>query len=376
MKSNSQNLTETEKKYLVDTANQGKIINLQSRTELEPQPQIKDLEKPLLERTPPICLSKGQHPKQHACIPAKFTINPNLEQNLRIGVFRKAKTYNAWVRFSNSGKMDDRKKGVLGLAIKLIDVDGNGRVQDFLLINKPIFFASTVADYMDILKFQSGGLISKLLGLFKISLLKSLRIVLCKISKKQVHPLSQKYWSAAPFKHGKKYRVKYILEPTTSVPKTRAKSHNALSKFLVDKLNYDGAVFEFEFYLHVSDGTNNMPIYNWTKKWNEKVNRFHAATLTISGCTGLAQKLERNSREFGEKLSFSPGNCLPEHEPYGELNRIRMQVYAEVAKQRRQTNWNVTTTDDGKIDGTTAFAGAWPLPEENPTVCPFHTSDE
>ena len=382
---NIMNVSEEQKKALVD-ANPGDIINLKLREEVEGQQIDDDPTQPILDRIPPICRSKGQHPKQHACLPAKFTINPNLDEKLRIGVFSKDKTYDAWVRFSNSRTMDDTKRGTLGLAIKLNNIDEDGSVQDFLLINSPIFFASKVNEYMDVINFFRIEAKSEKLNFFlkkNMGLLKSLFNGLFRIQKAKRHPLSQKYWSAAPFKHGEGYNVKYILEPTEPAKNIKAKStgnSNALTEFLVYELSHENAVFKFNFYLQVSDKTLQMPINDFTKKWVERKagtsnqNMFHAATLTFLGCPELAQNIIK-TQEFGEKLSFSPGNCLPEHEPMGELNIVRKHVYAEVAKKRRAENWGITTTTDGTMDGTTA--GAWPMPQENPTeeLCPFHQSE-
>ncbi len=361
------------KQRLVEV-NRGKIINLALKKKFENQEvdvSKVGFEKPILERNPPICRAKGQHPKQHACLPAKFAINPNLDERLRIGVFREIKTYEAWIRFSNSRDMDDTDKGLQGIAIKLKSVEREDGVQDFLLVNSPVFFTSTVKNYTSILNFTEESFFGKIKEVFRNcgGVFQGLKNIIFKLRKIYRHPLAQTYWSAAPFKHGEDLKVKFILQPTNPAPAKESQTRHGLQEFIASYLSHEGVVFDFTFLLHVSDGTDEMPINDLTKQWPERgegelnQNLFHAATLTIIGCPELAENL-RNTQEFGEKLSFSPGNCLPEHEPLGELNLIRKHVYSEVAKGRRQENWGVETAD-----------GFWPMSTENPSLCPFHNPD-
>ncbi|MGB6268830.1 MAG: hypothetical protein WBF67_07435, partial [Olleya sp.] len=60
------------------------------------------------------------HTKMHGCVKAKFIIEPKLENNLKVGVFKNAETFNCWVRFSNSQTkpQKDKKKDIRGIAIK------------------------------------------------------------------------------------------------------------------------------------------------------------------------------------------------------------------------------------------------------------------
>src|SRR5262245_42329472 len=101
-----------------------------------------------LERRP---VPRDQHPKQHGCVHAKFVIRPGLDGNLREGLFKEEKVYDAWVRFSNGAQRDDTRPDVHGMAIKLMDVHGPKAVrisegepdqltQDFVMVDHPTFF--------------------------------------------------------------------------------------------------------------------------------------------------------------------------------------------------------------------------------------------
>ncbi len=66
------------------------------------------------------------HTKMHGCVKAVFTIEPGLPEELRVGLFKSERTYNAWIRFSSSSTTPqaDKKKDIRGMAIKLMGVPG------------------------------------------------------------------------------------------------------------------------------------------------------------------------------------------------------------------------------------------------------------
>ncbi len=112
---------------------------------------------------------------------ADFTVAEDLAEDLRVGLFATpGRTYEAWIRYSNAAvlreddlkagdpaKPDERKNGSRGMAIKVLDVDGemlsedDGRAnQDFLMINTPEFAFANVRDYLRlnrILMLSVGG---------------------------------------------------------------------------------------------------------------------------------------------------------------------------------------------------------------------------
>ncbi len=73
---------------------------------------------------------RGQHPKTLGCVRAEFVIEPDLPEHLRVGVFAEARRFLAVVRFSNGHHSDDRRGDIHGVAIKLLDVDGEKLLPD------------------------------------------------------------------------------------------------------------------------------------------------------------------------------------------------------------------------------------------------------
>ena len=92
---------------------------------------------------------RGQHAKHHGCVRAQFIVEPDLPLELRQGVFREPRTFLTWVRFSNGSKDDDTQGDIHGMALKLLDVEGDKildaerheRTQDFILMDHPVFFS-------------------------------------------------------------------------------------------------------------------------------------------------------------------------------------------------------------------------------------------
>lgn len=78
-----------------------------------------------------------------------------------------------------------------------------------------------------------------------------------------------------------------------------------------------------------------MPIENAAVAWREADAPFQkVATLVIE-----QQVFDTPERqEFGDRLSFNPRRCLPEHRPLGGLNRARRQVYRALSALRHGRN--------------------------------------
>lgn len=109
---------------------------------------------------------RGVHAKAHGCVRATFEVLPDIDENLRQGVFAQpGKKYSALVRFSNAATLvtpdstpgangGSPTQGSRGMAIKLLGVEGplvesahGAPTQDFLMVNQPVFAFANVEDY-------------------------------------------------------------------------------------------------------------------------------------------------------------------------------------------------------------------------------------
>src|ERR1043165_5916804 len=100
------------------------------------------------------------HAKITGCLKAEFIV-PELPDHLKVGLFKEAKTYPAWIRVSNGDTRitHDSKKDFRGFAIKLMNVPGKKldvnqpdiTNHDFILLNSKTFIADDVKKFTKIL---------------------------------------------------------------------------------------------------------------------------------------------------------------------------------------------------------------------------------
>jgi hypothetical protein len=306
----------------------------------------------IIKDNPTGIMRRDAHPKMHGVVKAEFVVEPDLPEELRIGVFRESRTYQAWIRFSNSGAIQpDIKNDIRGMAIKLMGVPGqkildqerNAQTQDFLVINTNIFIAKDVAEFDAMVKALAGGFFPTI-WFFLTHLQVGLNIL--KASKKIANPLQIRYWSTTPYLYGKN-AVKYSAFPqaqaTDNIPANP--TDDFLRQAMINQLS--GSEVKFDFAIQIQTDADTMPIEDPTQAWNEAVAPFRkVATINI-----LQQEFDSaKQREFGENLSFSPWHSLPDHRPLGGINRARKVVYHVISTFRHRynsvqltepNNWNI-----------------------------------
>jgi hypothetical protein len=286
-------------------------------------------------------MRRDAHPKMHGVVKAEFIIEPDLPEDLRVGLFREARTYEAWIRFSNQNAtiQADIKNDIRGMAIKLMGVPGrklleeeeSGQTQDFIVISTNIFVTKDVRQFDGLIKAMTSGTLPT-----AWYFLTHLRVLLnlCKSMKKFANPLQMRYWSTTPYLFGTG-AVKYSALPqspaTDTIPSTPQDDFLRLA--MIKQLQQGPA--KFDFAVQFQKNADSMPIEDPGVAWNETVSPFRkVATIKI-----LQQEFDSEAqREFGENLSFSPWHSLPEHRPLGGINRARKIVYRAISIFRHQVN--------------------------------------
>jgi hypothetical protein len=321
---------------------------------------------------------RGQHPKHHGLVRAVFRVDPSkLPPECRVGLFREKREFPALIRFSNGGKDDDRLPDVHGMAIKLMDVDGekvltaekDARTHDFILVDNPSFFVQDAIDYAPFseafakakgvnpsivrssLFFLSderrGGmaLITSLiasLGLGKaMAMAKAAKQAL---SKTPASPLTSRFWSTTPYALGRR-AVKYMVVPTSTAPPPEAgpdgspesaereAPENLLRKALWSTLRGGGA--GFSFFVQLDGAPEKTPVENPMVEWKES----DAPPIQVAEIVIPPQVPDTRARmALVENLSFTPWHALPDHVPIGGINRTRLRVYREVSARRHERN--------------------------------------
>jgi len=285
------------------------------------------------------------HTKMHGCVKAAFTIEPNLPEELKVGVFSEVKTYHAWIRFSNASTIPkpDKKRDIRGMAIKLMGVPGEKLLadelkfttQDFLLMSSETFFSHNLIEFRQSLKAATAK--SKLALLFYFLNPKHWGLFgrLMKTMIKCENPLQQKYWSTQPFRFGADDRaVKYFVKPWAGneITNENFTDDDFLRINMQQTLNSNSV--GFDFYVQQQTNADTMPIEDPTVPWSSPFQKVASIEIVQQTFDSDAQT------NFGENLSFNPWHSLPAHKPLGSFNRARKVAYETMSKYRH--NWNGT----------------------------------
>ncbi len=284
-------------------------------------------------------IPRFNQPKTVACVKAEFRVHADIPDELKHGLFAQPASYPATLRFANASHMDDDKKDIRGLSIRVAHVPGDvlwgeAGYQDFVLNSYPALFVATPEEFLDFIRARQKGeelkfFINPLKPHFK-----SLMIVL-KAREKHLSPLDIRYWSTVPFRLGKDSGqvVKYSVTPCSGYKTTQAvdPGPNQLRAALKAHLQREAACFDFGLQLQQDPQT--MPIEDASVTWDEERSPFQTvATIRI-------QKQDFDTPEaLGacERSSFNPWQCLAAHEPLGRMNAVRLMVYANAAKLRNK----------------------------------------
>ena len=299
------------------------------------------LQAKIIHDNPTGIMRRDAHPKMHGVVKAEFIVEPNLPPELQIGIFGEARTYQAWIRFSNQDGIiqSDRKRDIRGMAIKLMGVEGDkllegerdAQTQDFIVISTNVFVTRDVAQFDGLIKAMTGSTWAKI-SYFGTHW----RVIwnLIKSLKKFANPLQIRYWSTTPYLFGKT-AVKYSAIPQVTHPDA-IPAHpgpDYLREAMVRQLSQREALFDFTVQLQVN--ASDMPIEDPGKEWRETQSPFRkVATIRIP-----QQEFDSEAqRTFGENLSFTPWHSLPAHRPLGGINRARKIVYDVISTFRHERN--------------------------------------
>ena len=288
---------------------------------------------------------RGAQPKHHGCVKAEFMVEPDLPPALRVGIFKQARTYPAWIRFANQNRkvQPDIKRDIRGMSIKLLEVEGeklladekNAQTQDFIMISHNVFPAKNVAEFYGLLEAFDAGALALIWFFFNpfnlhLRVLKNLMGAL----KKYANPLEIRYWSTTPYLFGSKvikFSAKPCLSQTSQIP--QSPSDNYLREAMIAQLARQEVCFDFMIQFQTDPAQ--MPLEDPGQPWDETLSPFQkVATIRIP-----AQKFDSAAQmEFCENLSFTPWHSLPEHRPLGGVNWARLEVYQTLSEFRHQRN--------------------------------------
>ena len=325
---------------------------------------------------------RGVHPKSHGCVKAYFDVRHDIPADLRVGLFAEpGRRYAAWLRYSNAAVLvgPDRENGKndsRGLAIKVLDVDGDvlledgrARSQDFLMINTPAFAFANVEDYLrlnqilheknDDPTFFFAPLQVEVPGITpqqKARILKSFQLVQQIQQISTANPMEIQYFSAAPFLYGPDRVMKFSAIPWggEKLPQTPTEpvSDNYLREALIERMGSKEDVC-LDFAVQVRGPGGDLGIEDATTVWDEAEVPFrNVATITIPAPQKSIESPRR--RAACENLVFTPWHCLAEHQPLGGINRLRKAVYLASKSHRGAKHGGRGRGARGKAAGSKA----------------------
>lgn len=287
-------------------------------------------------------VERDAHPKQHGLVQATFSILDDIPEQLKIGLFKKAKKHDAWMRFSNQNApvLPDNDKDIRGLALKLFNVHGQkllaghekDTTQDFITISTDAFVTKNVKEFDGLIKAMVKGKIWMLLFLmFHWRVVKNL----LKANRRFVSPLDINYFSCTPYLLGD-VAVKYQIKPSPN--QTVLKPHSTKPfGFLKDIMQQQlsSHAYQFDFSIQVQSDAKQMPVEDPGVAWDQSISPFvKVATIEIPKQDFSSEAQHR----YGIELAFNPWRCLKEHRPLGGINRARKKVYESISSFRHDKN--------------------------------------
>jgi catalase len=278
-------------------------------------------------------IHRGLHAKSNVNLRASFTVEGNLPDYARVGIFAEPGNYKAFVRFSNGSgrKQHDARGDVRGVAFKLLGVPGkklipgleDAKTQDFLLIQTPTVPFQNPEEFVGLVYALSFPLsLPGLVWRVGFGRFLSLGKTISEGMSRKVNSLAAStYHSALPLKWGE-HAVKVSLKPTASERATPdRKDPDFLAKEL--KSHLQQGPISYEFWAHFFVDETKTPIENPTIEWRD-CPTVKLGTLTLE--TPVASE-EGALHEYVEKLSFDPWHAPVEFRPLGMMMRARNHAY-------------------------------------------------
>lgn len=304
---------------------------------------------------------RDAHAKGHGLLRGELTVYPDLDADLRQGLFATPATYPVIARLSSTAPeiRSDQVHGVRGIAIKVLGVQGPrtlpdfpGSSQDFIMVNSPTFPFKDVRDYLGSMGFASKLAQTPDFALeLNNTVLRSVAAVLKPLhiklppkvalfARENEHLLGQTYHSASPLRYGK-YVAKVSVWPlSTSVtqltetviaPRTGYDAHaDAVAAF------FRNNTAEYEMRVQLCTDPAVMSIDDATVDWPvDQSGHQRVAKLTFPPQNPVSPERRVYADDV---LSFNSWNGLADHRPMGGINRLKVKVYLASSKYRHEMN--------------------------------------
>ena len=287
--------------------------------------------------TPPDRMRRDAHSKQHGLVRAQFTVSDGLSRDLRVGIFRRPQTYEAWIRFSTGTNEADTARVAKGMAIKVMGVEGRKVLpghreegsQDFVLMSTPFFVTKDIAGFAELITAMTGG--KRKIIPYAITHPRTMMLIR-RTGARTPDLLDLEWGSTTPYRFDDR-AVKYAVRPrrisNATMPKGEGQEH-FLKTRLSERLSREDVILDF--YVQFQTDPNSEPIEDPRKVWKTPLVKVGEIRIPM-------QEFDTPEQDkYGDTLSFTPWHALPEHRPLGGMNRGRRVVYNALSKFRHDRN--------------------------------------
>lgn len=292
-------------------------------------------------------MKRAFHAKSHGCLVGELQIN-SLPPSLAQGLFQNAQQkYRVLARFSNGvGFIQSDSKGdVKGFAMKVFNVKGPRLItlpafardseQDFTMTNNPTPLADNVGQFVELGIAMDKGLPYGIAFLLKN--LDIADIVIHRVFGRTVKTLANEtFWSGSPYLLGPKQAVKWNVTPCQQAAETQPnlKDPNYLRNDLQERLRHQDLCYQLNAQLQIDP--LKQPIEKHLTEWKEQ----DTPSIPMGKITFKRSQNQNisNMDDLCEKTNFNPWNGLRAHQPLGNMNRARGQIYLNSFTYRAQYN--------------------------------------
>jgi hypothetical protein len=306
---------------------------------------------------------RDAHAKGLAFLHGSLEVYDGLDQEYRQGLFAEPKKkYDIIARLSSTAGAirTDQARGIRGLGIKVIRVDGDRALpddtrknHDFVLVTHREFPFKDAQAYLkrgmrlarllvhlpDPALILAGDVLSRIQPILRV-FGQSLPASLLLFTEPNVHILGMTFFSSAPFRYGD-YVAKWCVAPLSkSVTQFEGQlvpsdaGPDAFRDMVASFFRTNSAGYEFRVQL-LTDPIK-MPIEDATVEWPEKDSPYvGVAKITFPDQNTYSAK----RRAFADdELEFNPWHGLAAHRPLGSINRLKRLVYEASTDFRHRAN--------------------------------------
>jgi Animal haem peroxidase len=305
---------------------------------------------------------RDAHAKSHGILRGELTVYPDLPPELRQGLFATPATYPVIARLSSTAGAirNDQLRGIHGLGVKLIGVEGERCLPDDVATTQDLLFVThREFPFADAHAYQRRGMplawllarlpdwglgaaedvlaaVDKVTGLVGVHLPEAVQLFI----RPNYHILGQTFYTSAALRFGDHVAKMCVapLSPSVTALENILLPHDSGPDAYRDQVVafFATQTAEFEVRAQLCTNLTEMPIEDATVEWPESRSVYQGvAKLTFP----VQNPATAERQAFGDDvLAFTPFRGLAAHRPLGSINRLKQRTYDASSEFRHLMN--------------------------------------